>query len=352
MLSPRLADDGVASRSLNDIQRAARDSLLRKLADGTYATIDSPCLLCGGNDLEPVSDKDRYGLPMAVQVCRGCGLVQTTPRMDADAYAGFYDDEYRPLYGGRDQATEGFWLHQVEHGQRILRWLDRHDLRPPSHSRVVEVGCGAGGILQAFAEAGYEVAGVDLGSDLIAYGRDERGLDLRVGTIDDVPGAADLLIYSHVFEHITDPLRELDAMARMLAGRGLVYLEVPGIKNLGHYSDDLLDYLQNAHVTHFSLATLQAMAAQRSFHLRAGDEVVQAAFVPPGLDEVVASGAPPSDDYESVLASLRAAERRRPWRLRLRPLERIPRRLRAVRRLGLKRALDSTRQRRVTQDQK
>lgn len=343
LLSARLVNDGRGSRTLNAVQNAALQSVASKITTGEYRFEAAPCLLCDGDgeSLEPIAEKDRFGLEMHVVICRRCGLVQTTPRMDEDSYRRFYDDEYRPLYGGHEGPSESFFLSQREHGRSIVRWLRGTGHLPPPGSTVVEVGCGAGGNLAAFAELGYQVIGIDLGRDFVEFGRDSQGLDLRIGTVHDLDVTdVSLVVYSHVFEHLLDPLAELDAVSSLLAVDGLLYVEVPGVRNLGRYRDDLLDYLQNAHITHLSLPTLRALAARGGFRLLDGDEVVRAVFTRAEPD---APRRAECDDYDATMRSLRGAERRRPFRLWGAPVERLGRKLRVVRRLGLRRALDERR---------
>src|ERR1700722_15168618 len=124
MVPNRLRDDGRSLLRLNDIQAKAKGSVLDKIKSGAYPLEAVDCLLCGGANFIAVAEKDRYGLPMSVQVCRECGLLQTTPRMSGGAYAEFYDNEYRPLYVGTEQPDEQFFAWQVRRGNEIIRWLD------------------------------------------------------------------------------------------------------------------------------------------------------------------------------------------------------------------------------------
>jgi len=55
-----------------------------------------------------------------------------------------------------------------------------------ANARIVEIGCGAGGILQYFKEKGNDVYGVDLGSEYIEFGRANYNLNIGTGTIDNV----------------------------------------------------------------------------------------------------------------------------------------------------------------------
>ena len=75
--------------------------------------------------------------------------------------------------------------------------------------KVLDVGCSSGGMLQIFKEAGYDVTGMDYDKDRVAYGV-KKGLNLFEGDAFDVEGKFDLIIYSHVLEHILDLKGELN----------------------------------------------------------------------------------------------------------------------------------------------
>ena len=149
----------------------------------------------------------------------------------------------------------------------------------------------------------------------LAYGRERHGLDLVAGTLAEVePGRRpDLVIYSHVLEHVLDVGAELDRLRGVLAPSGIVYLEVPGIKRLdAGYEDDFLRYLQNAHCYHFSLVTLTNLLAGHGFERIAGDDLVRSAF---RVSDLPVAGTKADraweDDRAAVLRSLAEAERRR-----------------------------------------
>ena len=308
--------DGVPFLTLNELQLRMKRQIDQKVQDGEYRFEHVVCCVCQGSDFESLADKDRYGLYVPVVICRVCGLIQTNPRMDRASYRRFYNEEYRKLYEGDEGPTERFFLRQREAGRAILHFFEKSRALPKDLSRclVLEVGCGSGGILAAFKDRGCRVKGVDWGEDYVVFGRDKFGLDLSVGGIEDVErelgGRHDIIIYSHVFEHLLNPRRELEAVHRICAPNGVLYLEMPGVKNLlTRYERDFLRFLQNAHTYHFTLTTLTNLLLPAGFQLIAGDEFVRAIF-----SKAPAERLPPAivNDYQAVRTFLRRLEF---WRL-------------------------------------
>lgn len=281
MLSSRFNDDGVPTLKLSAIQENAKRTIEEKIHSGEYQFEKVPCGICGGNTFTQLSAKDRYGLFCPVVICEECGLVLTNPRMDQNSYTKFYENEYRLLYSGSDAPTEKFFKNQYLHGKRIFNFC-KNSLKLEKRLRdqiVLEVGCGAGGILKYFSEQGCSVFGVDLNEKYISYGKEKYGLDLITGTITDIPSInPDLIIYSHVLEHILVPKKELAGINKMLDEQGAVYIEVPGVLNLAYYEMDFLLYLQNAHVFHFSQSSLSNLMRQCGFQQIKANEKIMSIF--------------------------------------------------------------------------
>lgn len=314
MIAARFRYDGEPLLRLNEVQLQMKLQIEQKIGGGRYHFESVPCAVCANQDgnFEMIADKDRYGLRMTVVICRDCGLIQTNPRMNQDAYNEFYDIEYRPLYGGDKEDMATFFRKQYDRGREIFHYLDSHGgLGKRDGMYVLEIGCGAGGIIGYFRDRGCRVRGVDLGSAYVAYGKREHGLDLTVGNIDSLRDCQDfdLIIYSHVFEHVLAPNAELRKIVGLMAEDGLLYIEVPGVKNIHNaYEGDLLRYLQNAHVYHYSLASLSNVALRNEIEMVAGSEAVQCIFRRKRQDNGCAAV---TSDYLPSLRFLRCTERLR-----------------------------------------
>jgi SAM-dependent methyltransferase len=134
--------------------------------------------------------------------------------------------------------------------------------------------------LKFLRDKGFRVTGLELDQEYIKYGKVKYGLDLRYGFIHDLPPSDrfDVIVYNHVFEHILDLADELKAISNRLSPDGILYIEVPGIKNLSPYHYDFLRYLHNAHTFHFSLKSLTQICTKHGFELQSGNESVRAIF--------------------------------------------------------------------------
>ena len=244
----------------------ARDEFAARFGSAE-GLVHQACYVCGGTDFERLSETDRYGFFYPTGMCRGCGNVQQELYYPEEVIVAFYSHHYRRIYS--PLSPEGLFERQRRRGLAIWAFC-ANDLGDAP--RVLEIGAGAGGILNVFREEGCIVTGLDYDDDYLDWGR-RRGLSLLKGDLGTVklPQEFDLVILSHVLEHVVEPARFLERIAPLLADHGMVYVEVPSLENVaaGGYDYDLLNYLQNAHTTHFHEKSLYNTA-----HL-AGFEVVR-----------------------------------------------------------------------------
>jgi 2-polyprenyl-3-methyl-5-hydroxy-6-metoxy-1,4-benzoquinol methylase len=282
ILSPRFSYDTKALLSLNPIQEKVRDQIAEKIRNGYYSQESVPCAVCEKRDFETLSERDRFGLPISVVICQNCGLIQTNPHLTQEAFNEFYRTEHVKLIFGRERANADLFLDEYYHGQKIFRILKAHLAREVAELYVVEIGCGAGGIIAYFRDQGCDILGVDLDADCIAYGREHHHLNLQVGSLRDIrfERQPDVIIMSHVLEHLLHPMEELSFIRSILAPQGLIYVEVPGVKNLTFKHDDMnfLHLLQVAHIHHFSLTTLSNLMGKAGFRILKGNERIASVF--------------------------------------------------------------------------
>jgi SAM-dependent methyltransferase len=206
---------------------------------------------------------------------------------------------------GIAQPTADSVLFRAGQGRAIYEYL-KADL-PSGDLLVIEVGAGTGAVLREFERAAtshgrsVKLVGCEYASAYVEVAR-SNGTDVRRGgieTIRDIP-SPDVLILSHVLEHLPDPVGELRAIRTMINRDCLVYVEVPGLLTLHRksaYNYDLHGYLTIAHTYHFTLATLATTMARGGFRLLRGDEEARGVFV---ADDLRAMHPPVSNPDELV----------------------------------------------------
>jgi len=274
MLDKRYNYDNKAIIPLSKSQGLARDNLINTLYSGKY-TMETVACECGNATYDVLAEKDRYGLPVKTVICDKCGLIYQNPRLSEESSNHFYSVVYRDLYSDSN-SIEDLFIDQLLRGRRIARWI--HDKIGHYPENVVEIGCGAGGILQAFRDKGCNTIGVDFNKKYLDYGI-SKGLDLRTGDARQLlKSTSDLVLLSHVLEHFLNIEKELQTISCLLKASGNLYIELPGIFNLRQYSFDFLRSLQNAHNYYFSLETLQQVMGLFGWQFESGNEKIYSLF--------------------------------------------------------------------------
>lgn len=312
-LGDRYINDAKPLLPLNALQEKMKSQIESKFQTHKYVFEQADCIVCGSRDFLRLAEKERYGLYCPTAICKKCGLVQASPRMRQKDYFEFYNLEYRMLYEATKEPTEQFFALQYSRAAQICAYIEKATGWKIEGKFVAEIGTGAGGILQYFKEKGNEVYGLDIGRQYLKFGA-SKGLWLEAGgmekleTLDRKP---DIVIYSHVAEHLLDPVAEFRKLKKFLAKGGFLFLEVPGIKDLhlrtGHgYRSDFLKALQTAHTYYFTLTSLRNCLQKAGYKMVAGNETICSVFAPAKAGAAAESGF--ESDYSATIAFLREAE--------------------------------------------
>lgn len=124
-----------------------------------------------------------------------------------------------------------FWF--VGRRRIFFHLLDR-ELDGRRDLTVLDVGCGAGGMLAPLARYG-RVTGIDTSEELVAFCR-KRGFDgVELGSAYELPadsGSVDLITLFDTIEHVPDDLRALRECRRALALGGVLFVSVPAYQFL------------------------------------------------------------------------------------------------------------------------
>ncbi len=233
--------EALASRDCPVCHGKARDLLYRQ----RFAGFDSDGLLDGYD----------------VVVCAHCGFVYADSIPAQAAFDRYYAAMSKYEYADR----EG-----LETSLDLARFAAMAEVCVPhlvaDRARVLDVGCATGGLLAAFRDRGVQhVHGLDPSpACAIAAGR-LYGIPVSVGTLGThpaMPAPFDLVALVGVVEHVCDIRSALLGVRGLLAGDGLVFVEVPDAEGFADWPGPPFQEFSVEHVNFLTVrSTMNLMAA-------------------------------------------------------------------------------------------
>lgn len=294
---------------LGNTRRLAFNLLNKMIYDGDIRIEKNIICFCGTQDFQLLSEFDRFGLPFGTQICKKCGLVTQTIRIHPDDLPVLYDKIYWPLAEGRTSPHFLTAPKKNEVESFVLKYIPKNK----QEITIFEIGCGSGTRITKLKN---EL--ISRGQSVNAYACDystealqitkQKGINTILGGMEEISkfGKADVLILSHVVEHMPDLEYALQQFNLLTHESSVVYIEVPGIKDLENkkeYMYSYQDYNILVHTFNFSLNTLRNVMNQGGFKLLDGDEFVRSVFIK-GEDVKLNS------DYINIINSLNNAKDR------------------------------------------
>jgi len=224
-----------------------------------------PCALCGGAIFKPSLSCEGFSYVR----CVACNLVQINPQPLETAIQRRYGKNY--LSYELDNEAAFLDLQQRALSDAGFDHLEQHlfadnTARKP---RVLDIGCATGSLLLTFKERGWETTGVEISGAQAEYCRttkklDVRNLPLSENRFDDE--SFDVVLASHVIEHLNDPGAFVAEVRRILNPEGRFFVTTPNIS--GFQARLFSDKWRSAifdHLYLFSVQTLSRLLTDKGF---------------------------------------------------------------------------------------
>lgn len=185
--------------------------------------------ICRPGSLEPYHHRVRDRDDVEVVTCRESGIVMLATLDHIDGR--YYDDKKHSELAELGDRERVALAHDEDTVRRATQWG-----QAITNRRWLDIGTGSGAILDRLGSRATQVAAVEPQGEFRALLSD-RGYDVYRDVRDVAPRSFDVVTMFHVFEHMTEPLDDLQRMREVLVPGGRVVVEVP------HGRDFLLSFL-------------------------------------------------------------------------------------------------------------
>jgi len=238
--------------------------------NGNCVTV--PCACCKGLVFKPALDCEGFSFVR----CVSCGLVQRNPQPLQEEITSRYSNIYGKDYLKYEINNEAAFLKLQELAlidagfdkleKEITGRNDRDN--PPC---VLDVGCATGALLVKLRDRGWRVTGVEI-SPCAGYARDVRNLDVKnvpLAECNFPESSFDIVLASHLIEHLNDPEGFLSETRRILKDGGYCFITTPNISGFqarlfgGGWRSAIFDHLYL-----FSVKTLSKMLRNKGFNIK------------------------------------------------------------------------------------
>ena len=158
----------------------------------------------------------------SIRECLPCGLLFTIPKSDEEQAAAFYPKHY-PAYHPAEGVKPSSFLSIFKWAATLpyrIRFGSPELRRAPFGSkRFLDVGCGGGVLLKEMQALGWLCFGIDLSDESIRSARQSAPqASVKKALLKDLTeeNFYDLIILSHVLEHLPRPLSSLQQCLQLL----------------------------------------------------------------------------------------------------------------------------------------
>jgi SAM-dependent methyltransferase len=198
--------------------------------------------------------------------CDRCGFVYADTTVSQKDYDIFYTklskyEDKKTATGGGESPYDAARIQKT--AECIAEFL------PDKSVRILDIGCANGGLLGYLKKLGYNnLCGLDPSPICAETTKQKYDIETYTGSMFELPhslGVFDVIILSHVLEHIQDVSTALTNLKDILDKNGILYAEVPDAKRYLNFYVSPFHYFDTEHINHFSLKFLEKLLMLANF---------------------------------------------------------------------------------------
>lgn len=225
------------------------------------------CPLCNKKDFElKILKTGRH-----IVRCRHDGLMMVNPQPTKLELDRIYNNQYFSSSKKRTESSVGYYDYLAEkplltpYFKRKVSLLKTFLLG----KRVLEIGSSYGFFLEEANRQGLDILGIDISRKPVAYAK-KQGLQTRTTDLFQAKfrsNSFDGVVAFHLIEHISNPLRFMKEVNRIVKPKGVVLLATP---TYGGYLERLMgprwfSYRHREHLYFFSKKTIRTLLTKADF---------------------------------------------------------------------------------------
>ena len=232
------------------------------------------CSLCGDTEIGgcfSAYDFDQSSESFEILRCNSCGLALTTPMPDPAIMDRYYPEAY---YGSGTKKFSGAIEFLTVLGcklraRKIFKKI-AHTRSPEGTRNVLDIGCGRANLLRFLNELGCNCYGTERSE----FPADSQltGIKIFKGQVADgkyEDKFFDAVVIWHVLEHLHEPIKTLDEIARITRSEGIIAIAVPNFSSLQStmFKSDWFHLDLPRHLYHFNVKNLRQILRKKGYSI-------------------------------------------------------------------------------------
>ncbi len=182
------------------------------------------CNLCAKDNTRDLILFDEYKY---VQ-CNNCGLIYQNPRPVFKDLKKRYSEKY---FQYEIRNHHNFFL-LMKQTLNDIKFFTKISSQIPKPRKFLDIGCATGLLLNYIRNFDWQVKGIEICKQSVKYARKNFKLDIFQGTLEQAkfkPNTFDVIHFSHLIEHLPEPLSTLKKIYKILKKDGYILVTTPRI---------------------------------------------------------------------------------------------------------------------------
>lgn len=207
-----------------------------------------------------------------VVTCEICGFAFADNTPEQEKFDRYYHRMSKYEHQDHDGEPTEFETRQFP---LLAKHIQKYIIDP--QSKILEIGCANGGLLNAIKQLGYKnVLGLDPSPVCTRNANKLYGINVVTGSISDIStdiGEFDFIVLVAVLEHIKDIDAALNKIREILSADGRLYIEVPDATSFFMSPDAPFQEFSIEHINFFSSVSLKNLLEKYGFKQVGEDQV-------------------------------------------------------------------------------
>ena len=184
--------------------------------------------------------------------CKKCSFIYADVKVSQLELDYYYSNISK--YEDKQISTGGGYnIYDKERLEGVAKYLS--NLFPDKNLKIADVGCAIGGLLEQLKKLDFvNITGIDPSKSCVEITKNEKEIDCHHASLFDLNesyGKYDLIIISHVWEHILDLETAIKSLEKILSHSGYIYIECPNAMNYKKIIHAPFQELNTEHINHF-----------------------------------------------------------------------------------------------------